>query len=101
MAQLLSISIDVTKIKKERLYRGEKGTYLKLTVSVNDEADQFGNTVSAYEEQTKEERDAKAPKNYLGNGKVFWSGESGHTKHTSTSSTPTNTPAPADDNLPF
>jgi hypothetical protein len=25
-----------------------------------------------YKEQTKEERDAKAPKQYIGNGKVFW-----------------------------
>lgn len=99
MAQLLSISIDVTKIKKERLYKGEKGTYLKLTVSVNDEADQFGNTVSAYEEQTKEERDAKAQKNYLGNGKVFWSNENKATA--AASPTPANTHAPADDNLPF
>jgi hypothetical protein len=29
-----------------------------------------------YEEQTKEERDAKAPRVYLGNGKVFWSNDS-------------------------
>jgi len=25
-----------------------------------------------YEEQTKEQREAKATKNYIGNGKIFW-----------------------------
>lgn len=106
MAQLISISIDVTKIRKERLYKGEKGTYLKLTVSLNDEADQFGNTVSAYEEQTKEERESKASKNFLGNGKVFWSSEKRAATVANTAATVANTTAASpenqdNDNLPF
>jgi len=31
----LSVRIDVTKIDKERLYKGEKGTYLDLTTFVD------------------------------------------------------------------
>lgn len=73
MSKLLSLSIDVTKIDKSRLYKGEKGTYLKLTIGINDEPDQYGNNVSSWEEQTKEERTAKAQRNFLGNGKVLFS----------------------------
>ena len=39
---------------------------------MNDETDQFGNQGPVVVEQTKEERDAKAPKTYLGNVKVVW-----------------------------
>ena len=69
MATLLGLSIDVTKIDKSKLVNGK---YLNLTVSVQDETNQYGQNVSAYHEQTKEEREAKENRQYLGNGKVFW-----------------------------
>ena len=72
MSKLLNVSIDVTKIKKELLISGAKGTYLNLTVSLNDEEDKFGNTVSAWQSQSKEEREAKVDRNFLGNGKVVY-----------------------------
>lgn len=70
MSKLISLSIDVNKITKEKLYKGKKGTYLKLTVALNDSTDDFGNNVSCWEEQSADERGN--PKNYLGNGNVFW-----------------------------
>jgi len=69
MATLLGLSIDVTKIDKSKLGNGK---YLNLTVSVEDETNQYGQNVSAYLQQTKEEREAKENRQYLGNGKVFW-----------------------------
>lgn len=48
------------------------GSYKKLTLSISDTTDKYGNNISIYEDQTKEQRDAKEKKNYLGNGKVFW-----------------------------
>lgn len=69
----MNVSIDVTKIDKTKLFQGKKGTYLKLTMALNDEKDQYGNDIAVWQEQDKEERDR--PKNYLGNGKVFWSGD--------------------------
>ena len=75
MAELLGISIDIKKVDMSRVFVGAKGEYLKLTVSVNDTEDQFGNNVSVWQEQTKEERDAKAQRNFLGNGKILWSGQ--------------------------
>ena len=72
MGKLISLSIDVTKINKERLFKGGKGTYLNLTVSLNDQPDKFGNHVSSWEAQSKEEREAKQGRNFLGNGKILY-----------------------------
>jgi hypothetical protein len=44
-----------------------------ITISVNENVDQFGNNVSAWESQTKEQRDAKTARNYVGNGTVVFS----------------------------
>ena len=39
---------------------------------MNDELDQFGNQGPVVVEQSKEEREAKVAKTYLGNVKVVW-----------------------------
>jgi hypothetical protein len=95
MSKLLSVSIDVTKIKKELLVAGAKGTYLNLTVSLNDEEDKFGNTVSAWQSQSKEEREAKVDRNFLGNGKVVYDSDGAKKP------APVQQPQEADDSLPF
>ena len=46
--------------------------YLPITITINDEPDQFGNQGPVTMDQTKEEREAKSPKQYLGNVKVVW-----------------------------
>ncbi|MGB2525670.1 hypothetical protein [Flagellimonas sp. SN16] len=94
MSKLISLSIDVNKITKGKLYKGKKGTYLKLTVALNDSADDFGNNVSCWEEQSADERGQQ--KNYLGNGKVFWESEA--TQQTQTHEAEL---MEEDDNLPF
>ena len=48
---------------------------VEITISINDEANQYGQNVSAYVSQTKEQRDAKKERYYVGNGKTFWSSE--------------------------
>jgi hypothetical protein len=72
MAGLLNISINVADLPKEKFVQGKKGTYYNFTVSVNDDTNQFGQNVSVYDSQTKEEREAKKQKKYIGNGKVVW-----------------------------
>jgi hypothetical protein len=79
MAQLFSASLDVSKISKDKLVKGEKGNYLNITISINDEEDNYGNVLTITESQTKEEREAKAKKNYLANGKLVWSSDGGST----------------------
>jgi|TARA_R110002020_G_scaffold48945_1_gene139773 hypothetical protein len=69
MAALTEISIDVKKIDKSKLYKGQ---YLNLVVSTRDELTQYGQNASVFYSQTKEERDAKTNKSYIGNGKVVW-----------------------------
>tara|TARA_R110001606_G_scaffold52768_1_gene130677 strand:+ start:546 stop:851 length:306 start_codon:yes stop_codon:yes gene_type:complete len=75
MAKIINVSINLNKIDKTKLIKGAKGTYLNLNVAINDEKDQYDNDCSAWVNQTKEEREAKEAKNYLGNGKVVWSNE--------------------------
>jgi hypothetical protein len=48
------------------------GSYKNLTVSISDTTNPYGQNISIYEEQTKEEREAKKPRTYVGNGKIFW-----------------------------
>jgi hypothetical protein len=51
--------------------KGEKG--LSLTIAAQDETNQYGQNVSAYVSQSKEDREAKKARYYVGNGKTFWS----------------------------
>lgn len=72
MAVLAKVSIDLTKIPKEKIYNGKKGKYVSLVVSINDDLDKFGNQGSVIIEQTKEERENKESKSYVGNARVLW-----------------------------
>ena len=53
--------------------QGKDAEGVKLTISLSDQPNNFGQNVSAYVAQTKEQRDAKTPLFYVGNGKTFWS----------------------------
>jgi type IV secretory pathway VirB9-like protein len=50
--------------------KNEKG--LSITFSIDDKTNQFGQNVSAFATQTKEQREAKAKKYYIGNGSIVW-----------------------------
>ncbi len=72
MSTLINGSIRVDKLPKEKFIKGkDNAVYYNFTISVQDET-RYGNNVAFMDSQTKEERDAKMPKNYLGNGKVVW-----------------------------
>lgn len=86
MAQLVAVSIDLTKIDKSRIVKGAKGgKYVNLTLSINDEEDQYGNNVSLWQSQTKEEREAKENRLFLGNGKSLWNDSDKGSKASKTS----------------
>ena len=65
MASIIKTSINLNNIPKDKIFVGKKGKYLPITITINDELDQFGNQGPVVVEQTKEERDAKAPKTCL------------------------------------
>jgi len=73
LAGVINLSINLSKIPKSAIVKGKKGSYVNLTLGVNNEQDQFGNDGGVAIGQTKEQREAKEPKVYLGNGKVVWS----------------------------
>lgn len=75
MAEILSVSINIDKVDMTKIYNGAKGRYLNLTVAVNDTKDQFDQDVQVWQEQSKEERDAKVDRNFLGGGKKLWTGQ--------------------------
>lgn len=71
-------SLNSLYIKKETLKtlfetldkKGEKG--IEITIPINDEANQYNQNISAYVSQSKEDREAKKERYYVGNGKTFW-----------------------------
>jgi len=72
MAGIIKTSINLSAIPKDKIITGKKGKYLPISISVNDEPDQFSNQGPVAVDQTKEEREAKQPKVYLGNCRVVW-----------------------------
>ena len=76
---LIMASLNSLYIKKETLKtlldtleaKQEKG--VELTVALNDEVNQYGQNVSAWVSQTKEQREEKKQRFFTGNGKTFWS----------------------------
>jgi len=72
MSALINGSIRVDKLPKEKFISGKDGAvYYNFTIAINDET-RYGNNVAFMDSQTQEEREAKKPKDYLGNGRVFW-----------------------------
>jgi hypothetical protein len=97
MSQIINIQINLAKIDKKHIKEVTKNgvTYknLDVTIFTKDEPDQYGHTASMSIAQTKDQRDAKEPTIYLGNGKVVFSADS-VAKNNSNSTSDT-------DSLPF
>ncbi len=74
----ISVSIDVTKIEKARLFKGAKGTYLDLTAFIDlDEQGQYGDNGMIVQSVSKEERQQGVKGPILGNVKVFYRDDQG------------------------
>jgi len=72
MASIINFSINLDKIPKDKIIQGKTGKFLPMTVTINDELDQYGNPGPVIVAQSKEERESKKDKVYLGNAKVIW-----------------------------
>lgn len=67
----VNINIDVSKIDKSKLFKGQKGTYLSAVVFIDtDNKDQHGNSGMVVQDW-KDAPKGQTPT--LGNVKVFWS----------------------------
>ena len=91
MSTVISVRLQLDKIDKTKIVVGEKGKYLNITVAERKETDQYGNTHTVYIQQSKEEREAKADKIYMGSGKAY----------EFESQTKNLVPGSEDDDLPF
>ena len=92
MASIIKASINLNMIDKSKIIEGKKGKYLPLTITLNDEVDQFGNQGPLIIEQSKEEREAGVQGAILGNVKTL--GEFGNNNRASATSAP-------QDDIPF
>lgn len=69
---MITLRIDVTKIDKSKLFKGEKGTWLDL-VLIETPNNKYGNDYMVKQGLSKEDRDAGQDGAILGNGKVWGS----------------------------
>lgn len=68
---IIKLNIDVTKISKERLHKGAKGTYANFTVLLRDQTDQYGNDGMIVEDVSQAERESGVKGTILGNAKIM------------------------------
>ena len=102
MASIIKTSINLNAIPKDKIINGKKGKYLPIVLTLNDEVDQFGNQGPVVVEQSKEERESKAQKTYLGNATVVWTnGENVEPAPREDRGSAAPAPAPVSDDLPF
>ncbi len=79
--KIIACSIDLSKLDKSRIKTHDKdgnpykngAKYYEFSVLLSSEPDKFGHHASIVESQTKEEREAKTAKKYIGNGKTVFS----------------------------
>lgn len=67
---MITAKIDVTKIEKASLYKGEKGTYLDI-VLIPTPDNSYGNDYMIVQSVTKKEREAGIKGAILGNAKII------------------------------
>lgn len=75
MSAIISLSLkkeDLDKLDPSTFIVGKNATYIPLTIFVDDKNDKFKQNVSATLSQSEDDRKAKAPKTYVGNGKVIY-----------------------------
>lgn len=96
--RILSINlskIPADKIKKIRLKDGSTNMFVDIVIADRNKPDQFGNDVTSWVSQTKEEREAKTKPAYIGNGKKYVAEVLKENENPFAATHEFNTPAPA------
>lgn len=69
---MIVISICLSDIPEDKITTSSNGKkYVNIVVDQRKEKDQYDNTHTVYMSQSKDERQAKVPKKYVGNGKEY------------------------------
>lgn len=101
MSALLSGYITLDKLKEiVRVVESKNEKGFDFTASIGEETNQYGQNVSFYASQSKDEREAKKTKYYFSNGKVFWT-DGKIQVATKKDAAPVQSAAPPDTDLPF
>ena len=115
MTKIISAGIDLSKLNAVK-FQTNKGTdcvlipigennikdvkgkfFLNVDIIVNDEKNEYDQDTSINIQQTKEEREAKVKRKYIGNGKTVWEGKNQQGQQQNTN----NTSGSNEDELPF
>lgn len=69
---MITLSICLSDLPKEKIQTASNGKkYINLVVDKRKEAGKYGETHTLYVSQSKEEREAKEDKKYVGSGKEY------------------------------
>ena len=103
MASLNSIYFKLETLEKiVSVLKQKKEAGISIDISINDESNSYGQNVSAYVSQSKEDREAKKDRFYVGNGKTFWTDGTIKVATKKVETVSSNTSSSADDDdLPF
>lgn len=93
MSKKITLSIDVSKINKEKIYKGKVGTWLNLDCWIDEDATEDWKKVSLSQSLSKEEKDAGEKRNYVGGGKLAYGWDE--------SSEPSGGSSVTDEEIPF
>ena len=95
----VNLKIDVSKIDKARMFKGEKGVYLDCTAFIDlDVQDQYGNNgmiTQAWKDQQKGEGAI------LGNSRIFWTDGNAASAPSQQTAPQQTAPDDFDDEVPF
>lgn len=73
MAEIINASIDISKFTEVEIVEGKNGAkYINFSLIINDTANDWGKNVSISKIQSKEEREQKARKTFVGQGVSVW-----------------------------
>ena len=71
MSELINVSICVSDIPRDRIRQSANGKkYINICVSQLHKPDAYENTHCGFMRQTKEERESKTPRAFIGNGRA-------------------------------
>ena len=68
---MITISIELTDEVRSAIIEKNGRKYLNMVVTNLKEVDQYGNTHTVYLSQSKEQRENKVPRKYIGKGKDY------------------------------
>ena len=96
---MITLSICLSDLPKEKIQTANNGKkYINLVVDKRKEAGKYGETHTLYVSQSKEERESKDDKKYVGSGKEYvYNGQQNNTAQASMS----NEQQQSNDGLPF